>query len=140
MLISATSLRVPFGKGGFGVLANCSLCGTEVALSFSAGPVCSSFSAEACAVLLALCWSLQHQQICHFSYLTLILSSPPCPLLHFSFYLKLSGRNCLLSPPVLSGYNESPHTRFSWGMTQLMSWPDREHYLCHLQSLVVSFL
>ena len=35
-----------------------------------------------------------------FSYLTLVLSSPPCPLLHLSYYLKLcgrSGRNCLLS-------------------------------------------
>ena len=36
-------------------------------LSFSAGPVCSSFSAEACAILHALCWSGQHQQVCHFS-------------------------------------------------------------------------
>ena len=38
-------------------------------------------------------------------YLTLILFSPPCPLLHLSSYLKLcgrSGRNCLLSPPVLT--------------------------------------
>ena len=34
---------------------------------FLAGPVCSSFSAEACAILLALCWSQQHQQVCHFS-------------------------------------------------------------------------
>ena len=32
-----------FGKGGSGVLANCSLCGTEATLSFSAGPVCSKF-------------------------------------------------------------------------------------------------
>ena len=34
------------------------------------------------------------------SYLTLVLFSPPCPLLHLSFHLKLcgrSGRNCLLS-------------------------------------------
>ena len=30
-------------------------------------------------------------------YLTLLLSSPPYPLLHVSFYLKLSGRNCFLS-------------------------------------------
>ena len=33
-------------------------------------------------------------------YLTLVLSSPPCPLLHLSCYIKLcgrSGRNCLLS-------------------------------------------
>ena len=38
------------------------------------------------------------------SCLTLVLSSPPCPLLHFSSYLKLcgrSGRNCLLFPSVL---------------------------------------
>ena len=35
-----------------------------------------------------------------FSCLTLVLFSPPCPLLHLSSYLKLcgrSGRNCLLS-------------------------------------------
>ena len=76
----------PFGKGGSGVLANCSLCGTEATLSFSAGPVCSSFSAEACAILHTLCWSRQHQQVCHFSSLLLLsdsrsvlatLSSPP---------------------------------------------------------------
>ena len=123
------SVPFPFGKGGSGVLANCSLCGTEATLSFSAGPVCSSFSAEACAILHALCWSRQHQQVCHFSsllfcYLTLVLSSPPCPLLHLFSYLKLcgrSGRNCLLSPPVLSGYNRSPDTHFSRGTTQLMS-------------------
>ena len=53
------------------------------------------------------------------SYLALILSSPPCPFLHLSCYLKLSvrsGRNCFLSPPVLSGYNGSPDTRFSRGI------------------------
>ena len=77
------------------------------------------------------------------SYLTLVLSSPPCPLLHLSCYLKLCGRsvmNCLVSPPVLSGYNGSPDTRFSWGTTQLMSWPDGEHCLRPPQSLVVSLL
>ena len=61
------SVPFPFGKGGSGVLANCSLCGTEANPSFSAGPVCSSFFAEACAILHALCWSRQHQQVCHFS-------------------------------------------------------------------------
>ena len=65
----------PFGKGGSGVLANCCLCGTEATLSFSAGPVCSSFSAEACAILHALCWSRQHQQACHFSSLLLLSDS-----------------------------------------------------------------
>ena len=55
-------------------------------------------------------------------YLTLVLSSPPCPLLHLSSYLKLcgrSGRNCLLSSPALSDYNGSPDARFSRGTTQL---------------------
>ena len=85
------SVPFPFGKGGSGVLANCSLCGTEATLSFSAGPVCSSFSAEACAILHALCWSRKHQQVCHFSSLLLLsdsrfvlttLSSPPSFLLY----------------------------------------------------------
>ena len=80
------SVPFPFGKGGSGVLANCSLCGTEATFSVSADPVCSSFSAEACAVLHALSWSRQHQQVCHFSSLLLLsdsrsvlatLSSPP---------------------------------------------------------------
>ena len=120
------SVLFPFGKGGSSVLANCSLCGTEATLFFSAGPVCSSFSAEACAILHALCWSRQHQQVCH-----------------LSSYLKLcgrSGRNCLLFPPVLSGYNGSLDTRFSWGMTRLTSLPDGECYLRLPQSLVVSLL
>ena len=91
-LVLWTDGSVPFcfGKGGSGVLANCSVCGTEATLSFSAGPVCSSFSAEACAILHALCWSRQHQQVCHFSSLLLLsdsrsvlatLSSPPSFLL-----------------------------------------------------------
>ena len=71
-------------------------------------------------------------------YLTLVLSSPPCPPLHLFSYLKLcgrSGRNCLLSP-VLSGYNGSPDTRFYRETTRLMSWPDGERYLRPPQSLV----
>ena len=62
-----------------------------------------------------------------FCYLTLVLCSPPCPLLHLSSYLKLCGRsgtNCLLSPPALSDYNGSLDTCFSWGTTQLMSWTE----------------
>ena len=69
------SVPFPFGMGGSGVLANCSLGGTEATLSFSAGPVCSSFSAEACAILHALCWYRQHQQVCHFSSLLLLSDS-----------------------------------------------------------------
>ena len=69
------SAPFPFDKGGSGVLVNCSLCGTEATLSFSAGPVCSSFSAEACAILHALCWSRQHQHVCLLSDSRSVLSS-----------------------------------------------------------------
>ena len=84
------SVPFPFCKGGSGVLANCSLCDTEATLFFSAGPVCSSFSAEACAIPHALSYSRQHQQVCHFTSLHLLsdsrsvlatLSSPPSFLL-----------------------------------------------------------
>ena len=87
----------PVGKGCFSVLANYSLCGTEATISFYAGSVCSSFSTKACAILQLLSWSRQHQLVCHCSSLssspTLALSLPLCLLLHFSFYLKLSGRS-----------------------------------------------
>ena len=36
---------------------------------------CSSFSAEACAILQALYWSRQHQQVCHFSPFLLLSDS-----------------------------------------------------------------
>ena len=75
--------------------------------------------------------------------LTLILSSLPFPLVHFSSYLKLcarSGRNCLLSPPVLSGYNGSLDTCFSRGTARLMCWPHVERYLHPPKFLVVSLL
>ena len=73
---------------------------------FSAGPVCSSFSAEACAILHALCWSRQHQQVCHFSSLLLLfdsrsvlatLSSPPPFLLSqtlWQIWQELSFSSC----------------------------------------------
>ena len=78
-----------------------------------------------------------------FSYLTLALSLPLCPLLRLSSYLNLcgrSGRSCLLSPPLLLGYNGSTDTCFSRGTTRLMSWPDGERYSCPQQSLVVSLV
>ena len=134
----------PFVKGASVVLANCSLRSTETTLSFSAGPVCSSFSAEACAILHALCWSRQHQQVCHFSSLFLLpysrsvlatLSSPPSFLLSQTLW-----QICLLSPPALSGYNGSPDTHFYWGTTRLTSLPDGVRCLRLPQSLVVSLL
>ena len=47
------SISFPIGKGGSGILANCSLPGAEDAFSYSANPACSSFSVVVCTILLA---------------------------------------------------------------------------------------
>ena len=121
-LVLWTDGSVPFlfGKGSSGVLANCSLCGTEATLSFSAGPVCSSFSAEACAILHALCWSRQHQQVCHFSLLLLLsdsrsvlatMSSPPSFLLSqtlWQIWQELSSLSCSVRIQWVPGHSFLP--------------------------------
>ena len=110
----------PFGKGDSGVLANCSLCGTEATLSFSAGLVCSSFSAETCAILHALCWSRQHHKVCHFSCLLLLsdsrcvlvtLSSPPPFLLSqtlWQIWQELSSLSCSIRLHWVPGHSFFP--------------------------------
>ena len=140
-------VRFPFGKGGSGVLANCFVCGTRPLFPFRQAqfvPVFSLKPAPFCMPFAGLGNTIKSAiSLLFSSCLTLVLSSPPCPLLHLSCYLKLcgrSGRNCLLSPPVLSGYNGSPDTRFSRGTTQLMSLPDGERCLRPPQSLVVCLL
>ena len=123
-----------------GVLANCSICGTEATFFYSAGPVSSSFSAEICAILQALCWSRQHQQVCHFSSLLLLsdsrsvlatLSSPPSfvlPQFLWQIWPELpSLSSCSIRLPWVLD------TRFSRVTMQLMSWPDRERYSCPQQ-------
>ena len=75
MLWTDGSVPFPFGKGGSGVLANCSFCGTEATLFFSAGPVCSNFSTEAFTIVHALCWYQQHHKVCDFSSLLLLSDS-----------------------------------------------------------------
>ena len=114
------SVPFPFGIGGCSVLANCSLCGTEATLSFSAGPVCSSFSAEACAILHALCWSRQHQQVCHFSSPLLLsdsrsvlatLSLPPFFLLSqtlWQIWQELSSLSCSIRLQGVPGHSFLP--------------------------------
>ena len=64
MIWTDGSVPFPFGKGGSGVLANCSRCGTEATLSYSAGPVCSSFPSLRHSAS-SLLWSWQHQQVFH---------------------------------------------------------------------------
>ena len=89
------SVAVSLGKGG--VLANCSLCGTKATLSFSAGPVCSSFSAEACTLYAGLGSTNNSAS-------SLLLLSDSRPV--FS-YLKLCGRS------VFSQATMSPRTLVS---------------------------
>ena len=141
------SVSFLFGKGGSGVLANCSPCGTEATLSFLAGPVCSSFSVEFCTLLAGLGSTNKSAIFLLFYYLTLVLSSPPCPLLHLSSHLKLcgrSGRNCLLSPSVLSDYNGSPGQSFFPGNDAADELARQEALLvpsavpCSLSSLISS--
>ena len=142
-LVLWTDGSFPIGKGGSGVLANCSVCGTEATLSFSAGSVCYSFSADAHAILQALLASAAQISLSFLfcSSLTLALSSPLFLFLHLSSYLNLSGRSyrkCLLSPPVLSGCNGFPHIRFFRRTMRMMSWPERvraTRALCNSLSL-----
>ena len=149
-LVLWTDDSVPslFGKGGSGVLTNCYL---SVALRlfflFQQAQYAQVFPlkpAPFCTLFVGLGSTNKSAISLLFSYyLTIVLSSPPCPLLRLSFYLKLcggSGRNCLFSPPVLSGDNGPPDTHFSRRMTRLMRWPDGKRYLRPPQSLVVSLL
>ena len=125
------SVPFPFGKGGCGVLTNCCLCGTEATLSFWAGPVCSSFSAEACAILHALCWSRQHQQVCHFSSLFLLsdsrsvlatLSSPLSFLLSetlWQMWQELSSLSCSIRLQWVPGHSFLPGIDAAYELARL---------------------
>ena len=92
-----------FGKGSCFVFANCSLFGAKATLSYSAGLVCSSASAEACAILQAFRFYRQHQQVCRFYFLMRFR-------FRHSLFLTLCGtssRGCLVPPSrlFLFGYN-----------------------------------
>ena len=133
MLWTDGSVPFLFGKGDSGVLANCCRCGTEApsfqhahyaqVLSLKPAPFCKLFAGLGCTNKSATCLGLSL-----------------CPLLHPFFYLNLSGRNCFLFLPVLSGYNGCPDTRFSRGTTRLMMWPDGKCSWCPLPFLVVILL
>ena len=131
-LVIRTDGSVPFlfSKGGFGVLANCSLYGTEATLSFLAGLVYSSFllkPAPFCKLFAGLGSTNKSAiPLLFSSSLTFDLSLVLCPLFCLCVYLNLSGksgRKCLPFPWVLSGHNGSGHS-FLPGTTRLMSWPD----------------
>ena len=83
----------PFGKGGSGVLANCSLCVAVASLSNMFGSVCLSFFSETCVILQALRWFPQCQQNCLFFFLPPPLKCLLCRCYASSpsFYLALTG-------------------------------------------------
>ena len=111
VLWTDSSVPFPFDNGGSGVLANCSLCVTEAILFFQQAQYAQVFLLKPAPLskLFAGLGSINKSAIfLLFSfYLILVLSSSSCSLLRLSCYLNHSGRNCLLSPPVLSGYNGS---------------------------------
>ena len=100
------------------------------------GLVYSNFSAEACAILQASCWSRQHQPGCHFSSL-LALSLLCFPL----FYPYISCSLAYLAGTILSlpsGCNGSPVTHFFLAMTLPMNLPGGLRCFNHL-FVVVSY-
>ena len=136
------SLPSPLGKGGSGVLDNCSLCGTQATFSFSANPVCSSFSAKACAFCTLFAGLGSTNKPATF---LLFLSDSRSVLTTLSFPL-ISNSVANLAGTVFSLLLFCQATmgpqdiRFSRETTWLISWPDRERCLRPLQSLVVSLL
>ena len=104
-LILWTDGSVPFlfDNGGSGVLANCSLCGTEATLFFQQAQYAQVILLKPAPLskLFAGLGSINKSAtFLLFSHLILVLSSSSCSLLCLSCYLNLSGKNCLLSPPV----------------------------------------
>ena len=81
------------------------VCGVETILSYSAGPLHESSSAEACVMLQAFCWLRQHQKCLplFFSFSVFVLVT-----LSSSLHCGTSGRNYSFSS-LLTSYNETGH-------------------------------
>ena len=104
MLWTDLSAPFPFGKYGSGVLVDCSLCGTEATLFFLPGQYAQVFPlkhAPFCKLFAGLGStnkSATSLLLLSDSRSVLAVSSPPCPLLHLSFYLNLWQELFSLSP------------------------------------------
>ena len=66
-----------FGPGGAGVYATCSKCNTSHSLSFSSGPIASSFTAETFALKQGLAWCTSHLMNCKFQSVLFLTDSQP---------------------------------------------------------------
>ena len=104
------SVPFPFGKGGSDVLANCSLCGTEATLSFSAGPVFPLKPAPFCTLFAGLGNTIKSAIFLLFSScLTLAtLSSPPPFLLSqtlWQIWQELSTLSCSIRLQWVPGHS-----------------------------------
>ena len=64
-----------FGPGGAGVYATCSKCNTSHSLSFSSGPIASSFTAETFALKQGLAWCTSHLMTCKFQSVLFLIDS-----------------------------------------------------------------
>ena len=60
------SLPSLFGPSSAGVYVTCSKCNTSKSLSFSSGPIASSFKAETFGLKQGLVWCTSHLMICKF--------------------------------------------------------------------------
>ena len=100
-----------FGPGGAGAYVTCSKCNTSNSLSFSTGPIASSFTAETFALKQGLVWCTSRLMICKFQsvlFLTdsqsalSILSSAPSYLLPESLWNVWSLASSLSNNTILS--------------------------------------
>ena len=142
-LVLWTDGPFPFDKGSSDILANGSLCALRPLFPFQQAQYVEVFPLKPvtfCMLFVGLDSTIKSAISLLFSYLTLDLSSLPCPLLHLLFQSLWHMWQELFSLTVLSGYNGSLDTPFSPGTTQLTSWPGRECYLHPVQFLVVSLL
>ena len=123
-----TDCRVSFsfGKGGCGVLVNYSFWGVETTLSYLASPVCSSFSAKACAIVQALLSAAPT------SLPFLLLLDSYSVLSSFSYFWAY-----LAEPVCLFGDNGSLTTCFFRAITQLIR---QKCAICNLSPLVPPYL
>ena len=73
-----------FGPGGAGVYATCSKCNTSHSLSFSSGPIASSFTAETFALKQGLAWCTSHLMTCKFQSVLFLTDSQSALSILFS--------------------------------------------------------